>query len=60
MQNKIGKFITGPEFGALASKALRQAIAEANAKGLPKAYSEKPPVSGLSNLTSELLPAKKE
>jgi hypothetical protein len=38
MKSKIGEFIIGPKFGALASKAVKAAIAEANDASLPKAH----------------------
>lgn len=40
MKNTIGEFITSPEFGKLASKAIKAAVTEANENGLQKAYSD--------------------
>jgi long-subunit fatty acid transport protein len=54
MKNKIGEFITGPKFLALATKAIALAVAEADAKGLPKAYNEQALASDSSNLVSKL------
>jgi hypothetical protein len=51
MVSKFGALLFSPKFGALAQEGIDEAIAEANAKGLPKAYDESRPAPVVTRVT---------
>lgn len=52
MANKIGQFITSPEFMKVAKEAVTKAVADAEAHGLPRAYTPLTPAEATDPTTS--------
>jgi hypothetical protein len=52
MANKIGQFITSPVFMKVAKEAVTEAVADAEARGLPRAYTPLTPAQTTEPNTS--------